>query len=123
MLWHCQPETGFPNWLVPMPLVQVLADLPTCQKVAVLIAQDPPGMRTKERRFFQQWLHLFMKKGFVNIFAWLQARFVIKARQQSKVRRRQESLGFGQPNMVAALLALWRRTMSYNIGPLAKGTV
>src|SRR5262245_35750011 len=53
MLWHCQPETGFLNLLVPMPLAQVLADLPTCQKVAVLIAQDPLGMRAKERQFFQ----------------------------------------------------------------------
>jgi hypothetical protein len=108
MLWHCQPETGFPNPLVPIPLVQVLADLPTCQKVAVLIAQDPLGMRAKERRFFQQWLYVVKKKGFFDIFAWLHARFLIEARMQRKVCRRQECLGFGQPNMVAAVLALWR---------------
>ena len=107
MLWHCQPETGFPNLLVPIPLAQVLADLPTCQKVAVLIPQDPLGMRVKERRFFQQWLHCFKKKGFFYIFAWLQARFVIEARQQIKVCRRQERVGFGQSNMIAACLALW----------------
>src|SRR5262249_17406853 len=108
MLWHCQPETGFPNLLVPMPLAQMLADLPTSQKVPLFIAQDPLGMCAKERRFFQQWLYLFKKKGFFDIFAWLQARFLIETRQQNHVRRRQESLGFGQPNMVAASLALWR---------------